>query len=321
MVVFDEILNLINDNVSLKMYFHLKQDETVKLANISDGDSENSATVQLLNEFRSVIEYKLRDLSDNSILGLSSADERINAVYKYDLEEKPELLIKMGEAQNANDDDLSTFTYRTDNFSNIKGIIIVVGTAEDSVVLYKQNYPISLLRRDKYSFAPALNHRSRLDKVDRDILKIDINFHFMLYNKEYYIFDLSKLEKMTGFDQLIKKEAEKGLIMIEKSGLLYDITPLKDELDDLTFARKLTRLHSDSRVLGTVENNQIIDFVRNSPHFRGKPIKITDNNEQLIVDTKVSKNALIKLLNDDYLYSELTKSRYESVAKNDVTED
>ena len=47
-------------------------------------------------------------------------------------------------------------------------------------------------------------------------------------------------------------------------------------------------------------------------------MKYNDSQTKFHLDTKVSKNLFIKILNDDLLTSELTKLYYDSLAKDDI---
>lgn len=316
---FENVLELINGSVSLNLYFHMKNgdEQLVKFANLTDSNETNNATNQILDDFVNLLNSKIGEVTNENVINLSSADDRQNAVYKYDLEELPELLLKMEEVQSAPAGTFETFRHGVDSFSDVLGLIIVLGNAEENIVLYKQSYPISLLKRDKISITP-IPHSTRLEKVSEDILRVDINVHFLLFDSIFYIFELAKLERITGYDGLIKAEAMKSIEVIRESKLLHDVQPLLDEIDNITFARKLTKIYADSKVLGNVNNEDIINFVSKHDYFKKSPIKIDEENKQLIIDTKVSKNSLVKLLNDDLLHSALTKSQYESIAKNDV---
>ena len=70
-------------------------------------------------------------------------------------------------------------------------------------------------------------------------------------------------------------------------------------------------------VLGIVPNAQVIAFVGAHPAHRGK-FRLSDDGSKLKLDTKVSQDLFLKLLNDDFLQSELTKRYYASLAKDDV---
>lgn len=46
-----------------------------------------------------------------------------------------------------------------------------------------------------------------------------------------------------------------------------NIETLNDELDNITFARKLPRIYKDSKVLGKVSNSNIIGFTKRHSFF------------------------------------------------------
>lgn len=321
MSIFNDVINLINDGASILLFFLLEErneEPVIKFANIADENNGNNTTTDLFNAYKELIENKFSDLEQEDIINLSSADDRLGAVYKYDLEEIPSLFSSMRTTlENLEPSALSTFNHNSDNFEDVKGLIIVIGDAQNKVVLYKKNYPISLLRRDKFALIP-IPRSTRLKKVSDDILKIDINLHFMLFNNEFYIFDLKKMEQLIGYDGIIKKEAMKSIGAIKDMGLLQDVQPLIDDIDDITFSRKLTKVYKDSKVIGRVSNQNIISFVKEHSYFKKNPIKYDELDYKLTIDTKTSKKALVKLLNDDLLHSDLTKFEYDSVAKNSL---
>ena len=47
-------------------------------------------------------------------------------------------------------------------------------------------------------------------------------------------------------------------------------------------------------------------------------MRYNEDETQFNLDTRVSKDLLIKILNDDLLTSELTKLYYDSLAKNEI---
>jgi hypothetical protein len=67
-------------------------------------------------------------------------------------------------------------------------------------------------------------------------------------------------------------------------------------------------------VLGKVPNKVIVEFTKNHSYFTKNPLKSID--DKFILDTKRAKETFIKLINDDFLKSELTNYEYESLAKN-----
>lgn len=304
----------------IEIYFVLKKENgrIVKSVNISDEELEQSDTTseEMLQGFCDVVAATFESYDDEiEVLKLSSADERKNGLYYYDLDELPEEMIMMGEVI-AKNVELETFHFSEDSLEEIAAFITVIGDAEKKIVLYKQQYPISLLKRDKYMLTPV-PHKNRLKKVDQDILRVDFNFQFCLIDNVYYVSDVDKMEKICSFHTLITNEAKKSIAKIAEADIVHNIEALEDELDNVTFARKLTRIYKDSKVLGTVSNEAIIEFTRQHSYFRKHPLCTVD--DKFLLDTKKSKETFIKLMNDDFLKSMLTNSEYESLAKNDTS--
>lgn len=298
-----EIQEMLKGIKGITMYALIRRDneENVKKINIADEHDPTDNTAQeLLNGFVEAINNKFSSYEDeNEIIKLSAADERKNGLYYYDLDELPkemEVLMKISNPET----DIETFNFKEDSLENISAFIIVVGNAEESIVMYKQQYPISLLKRDRYMLTPIL-HKNRLIKFDQDILRVDFNYQFFLWNDTIYISDIDKMEKICSFHNIIVNEARKSIQAIENMNILDNVDVLLDELDNITFARKLTRVYKDSKVIGKVENAQIIAFSQQHSYFRNNPLKLNENKDKFLLDTKKSKNTFIKLLNDDLL--------------------
>ena len=315
-----EIQEMLKGIKGITMYALIRRDneENVKKINIADEHDPTDNTAQeLLNGFVEDINNKFSSYEDeNEIIKLSAADERKNGLYYYDLDELPkemEVLMKISNPET----DIETFNFKEDSLENISAFIIVVGNAEESIVMYKQQYPISLLKRDRYMLTPIL-HKNRLIKFDQDILRVDFNYQFFLWNDTIYISDIDKMEKICSFHNIIVNEARKSIQAIENMNILDNVDVLLDELDNITFARKLTRVYKDSKVIGKVENAQIIAFSQQHSYFRNNPLKLNENKDKFLLDTKKSKNTFIKLLNDDLLTSGLTSNDYEALAKNNA---
>lgn len=116
---------------------------------------------------------------------------------------------------------------------------------------------------------------------------------------------------------MIKHRAKSCLKFIESSGIIENPTELNAMIDDVTFARKLTKVAISSPVLGNLSPDSIVKFSNTHPALIGR-FKYNSNKNKIMLDTKKSKKLLIKLLIDDYLTSELTKLYYDSLAKDTV---
>lgn len=239
-----------------------------------------------------------------------------NALYYYDLDEFP---LEMEWLKGISNELAvrETFNFREDSLNQIIALIVVVGNENYNLIMYKQQYPISFLNRDRYMLTPIL-HENRLKRFDQDILRIDFNYQFFLWNDIVYISDIEKMEKICSFHDIIVNEAKISIQKIEEIQILDNAEVLRDELDNISFARKLTRIYKDSKVLGKVSNQAIIEFSMRHHYFRNNPLKLTESKDKFILDTKKSKETFIKLMNDDLLTSQLTNSDYESLAKNNL---
>lgn len=162
-----------------------------------------------------------------------------------------------------------------------------------------------------------------------DSIKIpDLDFSLsvlirMLYSclvDTVFVLDLKVLERNMGFSALIQRTATETVETIEKLDILDDIEVLRDTLEDLSFARKLSKVKKTSAIfkLG-IKKETIIEFTKTTPALAGK-FKYSEDGAKIRLDTKKSKLEFLKLLNDAFLHSELTKQYYEASAKDNITQ-
>lgn len=252
---------------------------------------------------------------DLTLINLSSADDRKDAVYHYDLYEVPQGLTYLKEI--IENDNIESFKLDDDDLSKLEGILILIGNEDSQIALYKHQYPVTLMKPDSGFSLMKPKGGNRFKKLDTDILKINSKFEFIRYNGQYYIFDIKALEKFFGFHEAVRNIAEQGVENIKGAGLVMNCDVFSARLDEISFARKLVRSASNSPVLNVIPNTQVISFTNTHPALRGK-FKYSGDGSQLNLKTKKSQNLFLKLLNDDFLQSELTKKYYDSIAKDSV---
>lgn len=171
-----------------------------------------------------------------------------------------------------------------------------------------------MLGRGGYILGKA---NQRLERFNEQLLRISSGFQVIRVNKEIIILDLSAIEKSFGFQDVIKREATLSLNAIDHMQILDNMDTLKEMVDDIRFARKLTKIAKSSPVIKlNIPNSEIISFSKKHPATRN--MKYSDNDTKFSLTTKVSKDLFLKLLNDDLLTSELTKLYYASLAKDGV---
>lgn len=301
-----------DDACSAEFYFLLEDgcDISIKRADI-----DQSASDELAGNFINAISNTILLDDEQSLLNISSADDRAKAIYRYDLPEVPPKIQHL--ATILQRDDFDFFNFEDDDLEHLKGILIILGHGQQQLALYKHQYPVALLRRDStFSLIPGRN-KNRLVKLEDDILRINPKFEFMRIRDEYFIVNIKALEKFFGFHDAVRNVAMQGIANIDRAGLVVDTAVLSARLDDITFSRKLVRAARSSPVLGEIPNARVIDFVKTHPALRGK-FRLSDDGLKLRLDTKTSQGLFLKLLNDDFLQSELTKRYYASLAKDNL---
>jgi len=296
-------------NIGISVYALLKEN-----ANPLQVDIENDAQNGLKDLFIARLRETISEKEELSLLHLSSADERVDAIYIYDLE-IPDTLSSLEKI--VSNDNFPKLNLESNKLSEIKTLLIEIGNNDRQLVLYKTIAPINIFGKTGFFLAKSKN---RLKKMGEEFLRISLSFQMMRINGELLVFDLGMLEKNFGFHDVIKREASLGCDAIERASLLDNPYALRELISDVRYARKLTKVAKSSPVLTKrITGKSIIQFCKNYPALKGK-IKFNENEDRIILDTKTSKDLFIKVLMDDFLTSELTNFHYMTVAKDSVEE-
>lgn len=292
------------NGIGAALYFVLKDGEenTIKFANVED-----DAKQELKERFLSYISDKFINNEDLHYQNISDANDRKNAVYKYDFEEIPGNLNILNEIL-ANEEQ-PVFNFKHDNFSTLQGYLITIGNEANKIALYKKHHPVNLLTRDRFLLIPR---NERLVKIENDAIAIDRSFDFMMIDDSLIVLKLGILERFFGFEDVVRSKAQNTIEQIAVNELLEDIEQLTGIVQNMTNARKLMRI-KNSPVLNVPVVN-VINFIRNHPELTGK-IGFNADETKINLTTQSSKKLFLKLLNDDYLFSELTELQYETHAK------
>lgn len=306
--------NILHDVISQQIYFILRQDDTfiLRLADIED----DSATPELKNMFLEYIHNNIIDNNDLQLCKLSADDERENAIYHYDYDMYPETLglindFDIGEATVS----VEKFDFARDDLSDLFGYIIYLGNMKSGITIFKKHYPISLIKRDSFLLG-AIKSKQRFEKVSgEDIIRMNGTIQLFRVADQIYIIDVKMLERSMGFCQLLQQEAQQTVDAVKELGIIEDIEVLKDSIEEVSFARKLSKVKRTSPIFSLgISKEMIIEFTKNTAELLGK-FKYSEDGNTIRLDTKKSKDAFIKLMNDSFLRSELTKQYYEASAK------
>ncbi|EFH3883641.1 TPA: DUF4868 domain-containing protein [Escherichia coli] len=295
------------DDISVIVYAILKNSPVAYRMDI-----EGSAQDGLKELFLESIKNNIIDNDDISILPLSSADERNNVIYHYDIEWPDELTSMQSMLGQQGE---SVFDFNVQNIEDIRVLLICIGNVQQQIILYKTMAPVNIFSRSGFFLKKSA---TRLEEIEDDFFRVSDNFQIIKVENDLYVVDLKLIEKMFGFHEVIKKEATLGMNAIESMNIITDINVIKELIDDVKYARKLTRIAKSSPViLANIENEKIIEFCKTYPVLVNR-IRFNEDGTKIALDTKVSKDLFIKILMDDFLTSQLTQFYYESLAKDAV---
>lgn len=246
-------------------------------------------------------------------------DERANAIYQYDYETYPD---ELGVFKNFDITEAITsvrkFDFTQDDLSTLFGYIIYLGSMQNGLVLFKKHYPISLIKRDSFLLG-AMKDKERFGKVSGDdIIRMNGTVQLFRVADQTYVIDIKMLERNMGFTELIQKAAGLAVDAMEELGILEDIDVLRDSVSEVSFARKLSKVQKTSPIfqLG-ISKETIVEFTKTTPELEGK-FKYSEDGLTIRLSTKKSKDAFIKLMNDSFLRSELTRQYYEAFSKDQL---
>ena len=265
-----EISKLFEDAFSAQVYFVLKENETftLKLADIES----NVAGPEVGKLFYDYVENFLINNDDLQICELSTADERSNAIYHYDYNEYPEELglFKNFKIENAVKE-IPKFNAGHDDLGSLYGYIIYLGSMDKGLYLLKKHYPLFLIKRDTLLLG-AIKSKQRFEKIESDdTLRLNGTVQFLKFNEEIYVLDVKVLERNMSFTQLIYRAADESIQAIKTLDLLEDIQVLQDSVENLSFARKLSKVKKASPIFElNISKETIIEFTKTTPALSGK---------------------------------------------------
>ncbi|HEV7736162.1 MAG TPA: anti-phage protein KwaB [Chlamydiales bacterium] len=272
-------------------------------------DITEEVRVSLRDQFLSFIQEKFMVNQELHFADITVADNRQNSAYYFDLDELPTGLIVMGDLMQ--DEAAPVFDFNTDDYESVFGFVFLLGNESHKVGLYKKHYPINLLKRD--SILRLFKVGTRLVEVPEDIITLTEKVDFLQVGTEIVVINTNTLEKFFGFDAIVRSQAEVSIGIIEAANFLSDVSALQDMAVDLRFAKKLMRVKADSPVL-QLPFARVREFIKQHPQLKRR-IRFNADESRISLDTKTSKQLFLKLLDDDFLKSDLTQFLYETEIK------
>lgn len=308
---------VLNEDISAQLYLILKDDQafTLRIADIMEGET----TQEIQKMFKDFLNSNIIENDNLVVKNLSTADESPDAIYQYDYDSYPEELELFHDFKIEDAIHSDHFNFQTDSLNQLFGYILYLGTMDNGLILFKKHYPISLIKRNSFLLG-AIKSKERFEKLPgEDIIRLNGSAQLLRLGDAIFVLDLNMLEHSMGFSALIQKTASEAIDAIEKLEILDDIEVLRDTLEEPSLARKLSKIKKSSPVftLG-ITKDEIIKFIAHTPALK-EQFKYNADHSKIILTSKKSKQAFLKLMNDSFLHSKLTKQDYEASAKDNIT--
>lgn len=296
------------DAIGLNVFFLLKTDEgnILKRANLIE-DVKNS----LITAYKDSLNYMVSD-DELALINLSDADDRKSAIYNYDLEQQPGVFSFFDTISNRDEDNpIPYFSFNDDKLTELEGYFISIGDFDDNILVYRKQMPINLFKQGKIYLVKG--HQTQFEQIDKEFLRIDTKLDVLKIDESIIVNNISILERHYEFKDIIENEANASLENIEDLDILENIEVLQERVDDLAFARKLSKISTSSPVFN-LPSEHIMEFVRTHQTLGGE-FKYSEDQNRIMLDTKKSQNFFLRLMNDDFLHSQLTDFDYMTPAK------
>lgn len=206
-------------------------------------------------------------------------------------------------------DALQRYNEKEQNY--LKGFLLKLNINENFFYIYQHKYATTLINRSSSLFA-RLNG-DVYTPLDCDVVKIDSRIDVIIIDNYLITKNINLLQTRFGFETYIRNKATETIDVVDEKDIVSDIKILKKLAlkPKLTIAKKL--LKANSSLVLSIPKDELLKRLKEHDIY-SKLLKFTKDNKILLSSEKNVKEFL-KMLNDEILYSTLTKNNYESPLK------
>ena len=257
------------------------------------------------------------------IVDFSTADERKDRYYQFDLEEKPERMRCMSSV--IGNHGIVDFDLSHRSITEINTLIIAVSDGMGhTFTVYKVLSSVEkMVKSSKMLLAKIGIGNDVLEEEPQPILKIGPKFQ-IIYTEEngvgtYVFLESSVVEAQFNLNQILDNQATRDIGIIQSTNLLSDVSKLQQFTQKTSFSKKLVGVIKSSKVIKeNISKDRILRFIKNDDDLRQHLTISEKDGERYINITSVeSAKRFLDLLNDEYVYSSLTEQKYQAIAKDE----
>lgn len=290
----------------------LLKDGTTWLLNLNSTDQRD-----IIEEYVSALRTKCLN-EDFDLRDYSSADERTGCFYDYDIDEIPNSFHVMAMTEREQEN-LMNFDVSSHRLAEVAGIVVFLSTADRKIALFKNVYSVEIIGVQSKILVWKLN--DRFERATNDLIRLTPNFDVVFVDDHYIITNIKSVERLDQLTQITLNEASAKLNRLNDLNIIQNIQRVQDIVSgDVSLARKMIATVSSSKVVDkNISTGSIIEFAKNKESKIGA-LSYSDDDSQIIINSKNELRILLNILNDDLLKSELTDEDYLSKSKNILIE-
>ena len=292
----------------MQMYAFKKGDNTPYKINVDP---------VLINEIIPVMSYGVQTLligKEYSIVSYSTADERKNRYYEYDLVGIPANMKAMsdviGNAHYANYDF---------DFEELDHLVMVFSDGGGHVFsIYKAFSSVEKLTKSTKSIF-GIMRADILSSFEGKLLRIGPNFQVIFVSDKYILLDDKFAESTFDIHAILNNQAKSCMNNLKSKNLVLDLKKLDKYKENISFSRKLVKVLSSSKILnGNIPKEDVLNFIENDEKLREiLVIKEKEGEKFIEISNKTNAKTFLELLNDEFVYSQLTKQKYQAPDKDE----
>lgn len=326
--------------VGLELYFLYRQksDDPIQIlrANLEGSIVQERLEKVFINKIKNQLfgqsdsGESLADSSEWSLKHIKDVDELKNTYYYFPNEDDkqddfhiPEEFKEMPILKDKQYENIEIFDFNKHLLEDVFAFLIRLQIDNEQVILYKHKFPIDILSRSVVLkvLNIEIDHSTKFRLESDPLLKLSDKIDFIFIDNHFIILNLQLLESKYGFNERYLKKGSESLTIIKNKNILTDFKILEELSKKVAFSKKIMKVKADNEVLKTsiADMKSFLDeFKTKDGKFSlAKRIKFIPTQNKFEVKSKIAAEDFIRLLNDQYLISLLTKKPYISEAQSE----
>lgn len=274
---------------------------------------------QFLDELKVAFIEEIKAVTDNpsdnfTLENYSSSTKQLDAIYLYDIPDqlKPEMQSLKDVKESV---DLDNFVVNPENsIDQVNGLYIVIKSDEHVISLYKHIFGVDKIYAQRNLF--IVRSHDQFVKQTESMLRISSSFQMLCVDDEIIMTDIQKLERIMDLKEVLtNRAAEHIATIVNQRQLVKDSIQLERVSKEPTMAKKLIHALTEGKVfVHNISNDVIIKFAQK----KNAKLNMTYQSEQFDLKNRSEAKRFIKLIDDDYLTSELTQEDYDANQKQEL---